>query len=165
MKKEKLIAVRQANGYSITELADLLKIQNYSYQRRENGQTKMSHNEWEKIALFLKVPFQSIFEPNCSIKTAETPKIAEKKTNKTAIEIPTVVLDNQQEYIAILKKDVEKYQGKCIIMKAEIKELKADNSAKDLTIKDLNQKISNWKNNFQKIEPLNSSQQIISMAM
>jgi transcriptional regulator with XRE-family HTH domain len=165
MKKEKLKAVREEKGYSITELADLLKMQNYSYQRRENGQTKISHDEWEKIALFLKVPFDIIFEPYCTIKTKAIPQIPEKKSSKAAIEIPTVVMENQQEYIAMLKYVSEKYKEKNTALKLDLKAVKVDNKAKDKTIKDLNQKITAFENNYNRIQRPKPSPQLRAMAM
>jgi len=102
MEKSLLIKTRKKLGFSCKEIADLLCMEEYSYRRRESGKTKISNQEWKKISNILSVPFEMIFEAeNGSFNNSEnsTPKI----NTPQSYNIPKELLDNQQEYISILK--------------------------------------------------------------
>jgi transcriptional regulator with XRE-family HTH domain len=102
MEKSLLIKTRKKLGFSCKEIADLLCIEEYSYRRRENGKTKISNQEWKKLASILSVPFETIFEEEKV--SIDTPQSSTSKINTTeSYNIPKEMFDNQQEYITILK--------------------------------------------------------------
>jgi transcriptional regulator with XRE-family HTH domain len=106
MEKSRLIKTRKKLGLSCKEIADLLCIEEYSYRRRENGKTKISNQEWKKLASILSVPFETIFEPE-SI-SIDSPKSITPETNTNQYySIPKEMIDNQQEYINILKIEID----------------------------------------------------------
>lgn len=63
MIKQKLINKRVEKKLSQEEFASLLGITQSQYSRRENGITKISKKEWDKIAKFLETPLEEIYEP------------------------------------------------------------------------------------------------------
>ena len=63
MIKQKLINKRVEKNLSQEELASLLGITQSQYSRRENGQTKISKKEWDKMAKLLDTPLEDIYEP------------------------------------------------------------------------------------------------------
>ena len=62
MVKEKLKSTRISKGFTQEQVAEKLCINASGYNRRENGQVKIIKNEWKKIAEFLDVLVEDIFE-------------------------------------------------------------------------------------------------------
>jgi transcriptional regulator with XRE-family HTH domain len=119
MEKSILIKTRKKLGFSCKEIADLLCIEEYSYRRRENGKTKISNQEWKKLASILCVPFEAIFEEeNMSIDNSisTTP---ETSTNHY-YNVPKEMVDNQQEYISILKTEIDSLKKENQILKEKL---------------------------------------------
>jgi len=56
MKKNKLIEMRELKGFSQPEIAEKLNMDVSSYCRRENGKTKITIKQWEKLANIFNVP-------------------------------------------------------------------------------------------------------------
>ena len=54
--KHRLIETRKRIGYSQEYLSSVLGMDISSYSRRENGQIKISNNEWIKMSETLNVP-------------------------------------------------------------------------------------------------------------
>ena len=112
MKKTKLINARKQKGLSVKEVADLMKMEDYSYRRRENGKVKISNEEWVRLAEILEVKFEDIFE-------SENITFAESQDQPSNVyTVPEHLLENQREYIATLKAEISN-------LKAEIQSLKA----------------------------------------
>lgn len=111
MEKTKLINARKAKGFSSKEIADLLSIEEYSYRRRERGETKISNKEWKKIAEILEVDYQDIFEPDFySVNIHNENGQVNNTTHTQKIQyynIPKEMIETQQEYINLLKKEIE----------------------------------------------------------
>lgn len=62
MIKQKLIQERKKK-FTQVEFAFKLGIDPSNYNRRENGLTKISKKEWDKMAKELDVKFEEIYEP------------------------------------------------------------------------------------------------------
>jgi transcriptional regulator with XRE-family HTH domain len=123
MAKVKLRETRLNKGLSQETLADLIGMTQCNYSRRENGRKAISDAEWARIAKVLgvnkqtiyeanrnhtsldcsvNVPLETIFEAeNISIENSEN-IVAEKKPIQH-YKIPKEIVDNQQEFITILK--------------------------------------------------------------
>jgi len=61
MEKIKLRNKREEK-FTQEQMADFLGMDTSQYNRREKGITKISDQEWEKLATVLKVPIESIYE-------------------------------------------------------------------------------------------------------
>jgi transcriptional regulator with XRE-family HTH domain len=119
MEKSKLIKTRKSLGLSCKEIADSLCIEEYSYRRRESGKTKISNQEWKKLATILSVPFEAIFETEGELIDNYKNCPAEKRTN-LYYSIPKEVVDNQQEYITILKIEIDVLKKENKILKEKL---------------------------------------------
>jgi len=126
MEKTKLIEIRIEKGFDIKEIARLLKMGTYSYRRRENGEIKISHEDWVKLAKIFKVELEAIFEPEKKTVKSENEPINNQTTVKSKYKIPCDIYENQQEYILILKNENEKLKNKNITLKEENKLLKEE---------------------------------------
>ena len=62
MYKNKLIATRKKLGFTQDRMADVLCMDVSCYCRRENGQIKISAEQWRKIAETLGVPIEEIYQ-------------------------------------------------------------------------------------------------------
>lgn len=67
MIKKKLINIRKEKCVSQAEIASYIGVEQSQYCRRENGEIRITKQEWNKIAKFLNVPFSEIYEPHESI--------------------------------------------------------------------------------------------------
>ncbi|CAA9197442.1 helix-turn-helix transcriptional regulator [Flavobacterium collinsii] len=69
--KKKLLQARLNKGLSQEELADLIGISQSNYSRREKGLKKISNMEWVKIAKYLDVAKEEIYESD-NLNTIDT---------------------------------------------------------------------------------------------
>jgi transcriptional regulator with XRE-family HTH domain len=63
MIKQKLIDKRKEKGLTQEEFAFKLGLDASNYNRRENGITKISKKEWDKMAKELNVKLEEIYDP------------------------------------------------------------------------------------------------------
>jgi len=63
MIKQKLIDKRKERNLTQEEFAYRLGIETSNYSRRENGITKISKKEWDKMAKLLDTTLDEIYEP------------------------------------------------------------------------------------------------------
>ena len=67
MIKQKLIDKRKEKNLTQEEFAFKLGIDSSNYNRRENGITKISKKEWDKMAKELNVRLEDIYDPEDGI--------------------------------------------------------------------------------------------------
>lgn len=67
MVKQKLIDKRKEKNLTQEEFAFILGLDTSNYNRRENGVTKISKKEWDKMAKELNVSLEDIYEPEDGI--------------------------------------------------------------------------------------------------
>jgi transcriptional regulator with XRE-family HTH domain len=127
MEKSKLIKIRKNLGLSCKEIADSLCIEEYSYRRRENGKTKISNQEWKKLASILSVPFETIFEAE-SISIDNSKNTSPKISANQYYNIPKEMVDNQQEYINILKIEIDSLKKENLQLKEKLSAEKKKNT-------------------------------------
>lgn len=117
MEKEKLRRVRKQKGFTQQEIADFIATDVSNYSRKESGGVKITRNEWDKIAKFLDVPVEEIYEeedatiiinnennatgPNSGIYSS-------LKDNIHNYNIPNSVIDNLQKYIVLLEEEIKR---------------------------------------------------------
>jgi len=120
MQKEKLRSVRKRKGYTQQQIADVLATDVSNYCRKESGDVKIIHEEWAKIADFLDVPLEEIYQEeeattiinnnNSTITSAAFGGAANINTfnNEMSIEM----IKNLQEYITLLKEKISHLEEK-----------------------------------------------------
>lgn len=117
MVKNKLIAASTEKGLSQKEMADLLYMDQSQYSRREKGITKISEEEWDKIACILKKDLEEIFEDETNVTIHNdngshgSVNYASHSGNTNIYNIPDFMLENQQAYIELLKKEIDRLEA------------------------------------------------------
>lgn len=108
MVKEKLIKARKEKKFSQQDIAEHLNISQTQYQRKEKGEIGITDNEWERIAKLLDANIDEIKE------TAEATHVMNNFDNSSGnfgnntnnyYNIPNSILENLQDYIALLKEE------------------------------------------------------------
>lgn len=108
MVKEKLRKIRIDKGISQKQIAAILPTDVSNYNRKEQGDVKMTKQEWEKIADFLKVPLEEIYEAESEKKPTvkyENPTFNDSSIGVQYVEILPSVIQNLQDYIFSLKEE------------------------------------------------------------
>ena len=118
MLKEKLKQTRINKKFSQQDMAKHLNISQPHYLRKEKGEIEIRDEEWERMAKLLDVEVDDIKE------TGKENSINQNFENVTDINnsyigshniycnVPEFLLENQQEYINILKKENEDLKAK-----------------------------------------------------
>ncbi|ROI06571.1 transcriptional regulator [Chryseobacterium sp. G0240] len=94
-----------------------------NYCRKENGEVRIYDDEWEKLAKALDVPVEEIKEDK-SANVVQNLTFNDNSSNTQSgnynqyYSIPSPVMDNLQDYIALLKEQVA-------FLKQEIEGLKS----------------------------------------
>ncbi|MDQ8140569.1 helix-turn-helix transcriptional regulator [Chryseobacterium sp. CFS15] len=99
MVKQKLLDKRIEKKFTQEELAYKVGMETSSYNRRENGVTKISKKEWIKVAKELGVKLEDIYEPDDGIFFIKN----ENTTN--AVNISAYGLLTMKKYIAKLEEE------------------------------------------------------------
>lgn len=107
MEKLKLLKMRILKGLTQYEIAVLANMDQTTYGRKENGISKITSNEWKKIASILDVPLKDIFEDdNKSILIFNEISLSSKimlKNSSDYCNIPTYILETLEKYIEKLE--------------------------------------------------------------
>ncbi|MEN5307490.1 helix-turn-helix transcriptional regulator [Chryseobacterium cucumeris] len=62
MQKEKLRTVRKMKGFTQQQMAEVIPTDVSNYSRKESGTVSITQTEWNKLAQFLEVPVEEIYE-------------------------------------------------------------------------------------------------------
>lgn len=109
MLKEKLIRARKDKQFSQQDMAKHLNISQPQYLRKEKGEVGIRDDEWERMAKLLDVEVDEIKEAD---RESAINQNFENNTgnyigsNNIYCNIPEYLLENQQDYINILKKEI-----------------------------------------------------------
>ncbi|WP_080778832.1 helix-turn-helix domain-containing protein [Chryseobacterium phocaeense] len=106
---EKLRTLRKQRGYTQEYMSNIIATDVSNYSRKESGDVRIFDDEWEKLAKALDVKVEDIKEER---KTGNTVNFNDSSTNSgpfmnTHYNIPDYILENQQEYIALLKQQID----------------------------------------------------------
>lgn len=127
MQKEKLRTIRKQKGYTQQQIADIIATDVSNYSRKESGDVKIVRDEWDKIARFLEVPVEEIYEDEEAkvVVNYDHPVFNDKSISAGSItnqnnydNIPGDVIENLQNYIALLKEENDR-------LKEDLKSLKS----------------------------------------
>lgn len=117
MMKIKLAELRAKKGISQDAVANFLTMDTSNYNRREKGQTNISKKEWIKIAEFLNVSLEEIYESDENTVFIFNDANTRNGNIVTNYNMPQFVLDSQKKYI-------EKLEEENLQLKNENKKLK-----------------------------------------
>ncbi|MXS71668.1 MULTISPECIES: helix-turn-helix transcriptional regulator [Chryseobacterium] len=118
MVKEKLIKARKDKKFSQQDMAKHLNISQSHYLRKEKGEIGIRDDEWERMAKLLDMEIEDIKESekdngiSQSFENVTDIKNSYIGSNNIYCNVPEFLLENQQEYINILKKENEDLKNK-----------------------------------------------------
>lgn len=102
MKKQKLIQARKQRGITQQQIAEILCMGVSNYSRKEKGILSMRNEEWEKIAEYLGIPVEEIYEQEEAkiiICKDQAVGIGINNGTNNVYTIPEHVLESQRKYI------------------------------------------------------------------
>ncbi|WES95677.1 helix-turn-helix transcriptional regulator [Chryseobacterium arthrosphaerae] len=117
MQKEKLRLIRKQKGYTQQQVADYIATDVSNYSRKESGDVRIVQDEWDKLARFFEVPVEDIYEEETAavVVNNDHPVFNDKSTSAGLIttqnnydNIPGAIIENLQNYIALLKEENER---------------------------------------------------------
>ncbi|WP_308006516.1 helix-turn-helix transcriptional regulator [Chryseobacterium mucoviscidosis] len=115
MIKEKLIKARKERNFSQQDIAEHLKISQTHYLRKEKGEVEIKDEEWERIAKLLDVEVDDIKQSekeNSIHQNFENNSGNYIGSNNIYCNVPEYLLENQQEYISLLKKEIQELKDR-----------------------------------------------------
>ena len=121
MIKTKLISARK-KLYTQEKMANLLHMSQSQYHRREKGDFKISDEEWERIAKVLDTTVEDIKEDDSlmhQVNNYDNNSGNYFGSNNYFYNIPDFVLDNQQDYINLLKERIQKLEEEVNLLKKQ----------------------------------------------
>ncbi len=114
MQKEKLRLIRKQKGYTQQQVADYIATDVSNYSRKESGDVRIIQDEWNKLARFLEVPVEDIYEDESAavVVNNDHPVFNDRSSSAGVItnqnnydNIPGAVIENLQDYITLLKEE------------------------------------------------------------
>lgn len=120
---EKLRNLRKQRGFTQEYMSNVLATDVSNYSRKESGSVKIYDEEWEKLAKALDVKVDEIKEEK-EASVIQNLTFNDSSSNTQSgnynqyFNIPEYILENQQEYIKILKEQIDS-------LKREVKTLKS----------------------------------------
>ena len=108
--KNKLITARKEKNMTQNEMAELLCVSQSQYHRRERGEICISDEEWERMAKFLGKKVEDIKEEDCitNIYNFDNNSGNNPASNNYFYNIPEFLMNNQQDYIEMLKEEIKR---------------------------------------------------------
>lgn len=108
---EKLRSLRKQRGFTQEYMSKILSTDVSNYCRKESGDVKIFDDEWEKLAKALDVQVEEIKEERSArIVNNDNLTFNDQSANNNFNQyynIPDYILENQQEYITLLKEQIE----------------------------------------------------------
>ena len=116
--KEKLAKARKSKRFSQEDVAQYLHISQGYYNLKENGKVKIYDDEWNQIAKLLDVPVEDIWEDDEGSTSQNFENVqgnfvgSHIGSNNVYCNIPEFILENQQNYINMLLKEINTLKEK-----------------------------------------------------
>lgn len=120
MIKQKLINKRKERNFTQEVFAFKLGIETSSYNRRENGITKISKNEWDKMAKLLGTTLDEIYEPDDGVY------VINNETAKTDFSNNNTYTNFNEFAFETMKKYIQKLEEETNFLKQKISKLKQE---------------------------------------
>ncbi|UZT99963.1 helix-turn-helix transcriptional regulator [Chryseobacterium fluminis] len=126
MQKEKLRIARKRKGYTQQQIADVIATDVSNYSRKESGDVKIIRDEWEKIAHFLNLPLEEIYEEEEAkvIVNNDHPVYNDNASSSSGIttqfnNISMSVIQSLQDYISLLKQEIDRLNEELKTLKSK----------------------------------------------
>ncbi|MCC3213657.1 helix-turn-helix domain-containing protein [Chryseobacterium sp. X308] len=123
MIKNKLIKARKDKEYTQESMAKILHMTQSQYHRREKGEIKISNEEWERIAEALNTSVEDIKEDDAAnihqVNNYDNISGNYSASNNYFYNIPEFLFQNQQEYINLLKKEIQELTKRIKILEKQ----------------------------------------------
>ena len=118
MIKNKLIRARKEKKFSQQDVAEFLSISQTQYLRKEKGEIGITEQEWDKIAKLLNVEVEEIKEEENKNISQHIENVTGSYigSNNNYCNVPKFLLENQKEYIELLKKEIESLKVKLSLL-------------------------------------------------
>ncbi|SHG03776.1 helix-turn-helix transcriptional regulator [Chryseobacterium vrystaatense] len=123
MQKEKLREVRKRKGITQQQIADIIATDVSNYSRKESGDVGIRKEEWEKIARFLEVPVEEIYEEedfrqiNHFDNINSSSGFGNNINGNFYCNVPEFLLESQRELIEFLKKENKRLEAELTALK------------------------------------------------
>jgi transcriptional regulator with XRE-family HTH domain len=114
MEKQKLVQARKQKGITQKKITELLCMDVSNYNRKEKGKLSMRHEEWEKIAEYLGVPIEEIYEAEQQqiiICKDQAIGIGVNNGTNNVYTIPEFILESQRKYIQKLEEEIKRLKA------------------------------------------------------
>ncbi|MBP1163640.1 MULTISPECIES: helix-turn-helix domain-containing protein [unclassified Chryseobacterium] len=119
MQKEKLRTVRKMKGFTQQQMAEVIPTDVSNYSRKESGAVSITQTEWDKLAQYLEVPVEEIYEEEEAKFIFENPvfndspgsnvgNITANNVGNITNELSIEIIKTMQEYIGLLKEEIER---------------------------------------------------------
>lgn len=114
MQKEKLRVIRKQKGYTQQQIADIIATDVSNYSRKESGDVRIVKDEWDKIARFLDVTVEDIYEEEEAkvVVNYDHPVFNDSSSGNGTMtqfhNISASIIQSFQDYIALLKQENER---------------------------------------------------------
>ena len=121
MLKQRLIAARKERNFTQQTMAKHIAMTQSQYQRREQGEIRITDEEWERIAQVLGKDVSEIKEDDAitNVYNFDNYSSNYSSSNNYFYNIPDFIMKNQQEYIEMLKKEIETLKAELLSIKVE----------------------------------------------
>lgn len=127
MIQQKLKDLRKQRKLSQQTIAKILSTDPSSYSRKENGKSKIYDDEWEKLAKALDVSVDDTKESEFSeiVFNDNSSYNDDFGNHKSNYNILNSVLENLEDYISLLKRDIEllKKENEILISQKQFKDI------------------------------------------
>ena len=119
MIKNKLITARKEKNMTQHDMADLLFMSQSQYQRRECGEIRISDDEWIRMANLLGRKVEDIKEEDyiTAVYNYDNHSGNYSASNNYFYNIPEFIMKNQQEYIEMLKEEINRLKEEISLRK------------------------------------------------
>jgi len=109
MIQEELNNLRKQKGMSQEKMAKILSTDTSNYSRKERGETRIHDEEWQKIADALDVPVEEIKgeKPSGIVHNDNSTLHDQSGSYIHNYNIPNSIIENLQDYISLLKQEIE----------------------------------------------------------
>ncbi|NML70804.1 helix-turn-helix transcriptional regulator [Chryseobacterium sp. RP-3-3] len=116
MKKEKLRKIRKEKGITQQQLADLISTEVSNFSRKESGNVSITPREWQKIADYMNVSVDQIYEDDyesggVEVENVNPQYILKENTLLTSYKDENfykIIIQDLQDYITYLKAEIKR---------------------------------------------------------
>jgi transcriptional regulator with XRE-family HTH domain len=116
MIKQKLIEKRKERNFTQEDFAFKLGIETSNYNRRENGVTKISKAEWDKMAKLLETTLEEIYKPEDGVYVIKNENANGNYSGSNNF------FSNQDDFVfETMKKYIQKLEEENELLKAQLK--------------------------------------------